>query len=164
MRRESALPLPHRNSLFESMRQFSFLFFYSDIYIDYGLSPRVKLPAWLNSCLFGQFSCTNGRFSWFRKCLLLVSNGSFVTAHREYFPGFRLLPDAWKLVPDWFGRFDFYLSSYISLRMDIRCSLRIHTVLPYVRIDFPSHFFCIEDGMLYPMYSWSFWQKAVKCS
>ena len=46
-------------------------------------------------------------------------------------------------------RFDSYLSSYISLHMDIRYSLRIHTVLPCVRIDFPSHFFCIKNEMLY---------------
>ena len=60
---KSALPLPHRNSFFESMRQFCFLSFFSDIYINYGLSPRVKLPVWLNEYLFGQFSCTNGPFS-----------------------------------------------------------------------------------------------------
>ena len=44
MRKESALPLPHRNSFFESMRQFCFSSFFSDIYIDCGLSPQVKLP------------------------------------------------------------------------------------------------------------------------
>ena len=47
MRKESTLPLPHRNSFFESMRQFCFSSFFSDIYIDYGLSPRVKLPVLL---------------------------------------------------------------------------------------------------------------------
>ena len=149
IRKKSTLPLPHRNSFFEFMRQFCFSSFFSDIYIDCGLSPRVKLPVWLNEYLFGQFSCTNGRFSLFRKCLLLVSNGSFVITHRGYFIGFRLLPDAWKLIPDWSERFDSYLSSYISLHMDIHYSLRIHTILPYVRIDFPSHFFCIKDEMLY---------------
>ena len=44
MRKESTLPLPHRNSFFESMRQFCFSSFFSDIYINCGLSPRVKLP------------------------------------------------------------------------------------------------------------------------
>ena len=43
MRKESALSLPHRNPFFESMRQFCFSSFFSDIYIDCGLSPRVKL-------------------------------------------------------------------------------------------------------------------------
>ena len=33
--------------------------------------------------------------------------------------------------------------------MDIHCNLRIHTVLLCVRIDFPSHFFCIKGEMLY---------------
>ena len=36
-------PLPHRDSLFESMRQFYFSSFCSDICIDYVLLPQVKL-------------------------------------------------------------------------------------------------------------------------
>ena len=44
MRKESALPLPHRNSFFESMRQFCFSSFFSDIYIDSGsLSSPVSV-------------------------------------------------------------------------------------------------------------------------
>ena len=41
---KSAVPLPHRSSFFESMRHFCFSSFFSDIYINYGLSLRVKLP------------------------------------------------------------------------------------------------------------------------
>ena len=40
-------------------------------------------------------------------------------------------------------------AGYGSYNNYIFCNLHIHTVLPCVRIDFLSHFFCIKDEMLY---------------
>lgn len=102
------------------MRLFLLSFFCCGIYKDFDQLKQDIFPTKRIGCLFAQFFCTTGHFSWFQKFLPPGRNDSFWVMFSEYFPDYGSFPGTLPSTPDWPVLYGFLLPFCISLHKDIR--------------------------------------------